>query len=225
MSVANLVAAFARRFLGQRAAFGLAYRSHRTPWDTNITPPELVRVVEGSGPEHLAPGRALDLGCGTGTNSLYLARHGWQVTGIDFIAAALAQARAKQARAGALPGAVEWRQGDVTRLEALDLRPGYDLIFDLGCFHGIPATSRAAYASGITRLAAPDATLLLYAFGPATGGGLGPAGLTRDALAAVFAPAWRIAQVEDGSGPGGRPSAWYWLRREAPPESGAHAVQ
>lgn len=200
-----------RRFLGQRAVFTLAYRSRRTPWDTNITPPELVRVVDGGGPEHLAPGRALDLGCGTGTNSLYLARHAWQVTGIDFIPAAIAQARAKQAGVGTLPGSVELLQGDVTRLDTLHLRPGYDLIFDLGCFHGIPVASRARYVAGIGRLAAPGATLLLYAFGAAPHAP-GPLGITPAQVVSTFAPAWRIERMEEGSGPAGRPSAWYWMR-------------
>ena len=200
-----------RRFLGQRAAFTLAYRNHRTPWDTNITPPELVRVVEGSGPEHLAPGRALDLGCGTGTNSLYLARHDWQVTGIDFFPTAITQAHAKQAQAGALAGSVELLQGDVTRLEALTLRPSYDLIFDLGCFHGIHVAARSRYVVGIGRLAAPGATLLLYAFGPAPHA-TGPIGITPAEVSATFAPGWRAERMEEGSGPAGRPSAWYWLR-------------
>lgn len=199
-----------RRFLGQQAVFTLAYRSRRTPWDTNITPPELVRVVEGSGPEHLAPGRALDLGCGTGTNSLYLARHGWQVTGVDFIPAAIAQARAKQAQAGTLAGSIELLQGDVTQLEALNLRSGYDLIFDLGCFHGIPTASRPRYVAGSGQLATPGATLLLYAFGSAHHAP-GPIGITPAEVAATFAPTWRIAHMEEGSGPAGRPSAWYWL--------------
>lgn len=45
-----------------------AYESGSPPWDTNITPPELVAEVEG--PQARTSGRALDLGCGTGTNSL-----------------------------------------------------------------------------------------------------------------------------------------------------------
>lgn len=38
---------------------------------------------------HLRPGRALDLGCGTGTNAMMLARHGWSVLGIDWSARAI----------------------------------------------------------------------------------------------------------------------------------------
>jgi 2-polyprenyl-3-methyl-5-hydroxy-6-metoxy-1,4-benzoquinol methylase len=77
--------------------FQQAYQSGDLPWDTNISPPELVEVVEGL--RALPAGRALDLGCGTGTNSLYLARHGWKVTGIDFVAAAIERAREKQSHA------------------------------------------------------------------------------------------------------------------------------
>ena len=204
-----------RRVLGQRWVFTLAYWNRRTPWDTNISPPELVRVVEGAGPEHLPPGRALDLVCGTGTNSLYLAHHGWQATGIDFIPAAIAQARAKQRQAGPLAGAVTFLRGDVTRLDALGLRPGYHLIFDLGCFHGIPAAGRARYVTGIARLAAPGARLLLYALGPTALAGR-PIGLTRDAVVSAFALNWSLERVEQGNNPDGRSAAWFWLRLRDP---------
>ncbi|NJL93940.1 MAG: methyltransferase domain-containing protein [Anaerolineae bacterium] len=79
----------------RRGFFWMRYLRGKTPWDTNITPPEVVRLVaEGRTP----PGRALDLGCGTGTNALYLARQGWQADGVDFIGQAVRAARRKAAR-------------------------------------------------------------------------------------------------------------------------------
>src|SRR4030088_2327032 len=61
----------------RRLWFGLWYwLPRRPPWDTGVTPPELERFM-GSHP----PGRALDLGCGTGTNVVYLTRHGWTAGG------------------------------------------------------------------------------------------------------------------------------------------------
>ena len=78
-------------------SFDLRYLLDQPPWDTEITPPEVVELVEGEGP---SPGRALDLGCGTGTNCVYLARHGWEVVGVDFSVLAIRPARRKARRAG-----------------------------------------------------------------------------------------------------------------------------
>ncbi|HET8841265.1 MAG TPA: class I SAM-dependent methyltransferase, partial [Ktedonobacteraceae bacterium] len=117
-----------------------AYEDGNPPWDTRITPPELVAQIEG--PQTRPAGRALDLGCGTGTNSLYLAGHGWDVTGIDFISSAIEQAREKQRGIGTLAGNVHFLVGDVTRLNALKLDTGYTLLFDLGCLHSIEASAR-----------------------------------------------------------------------------------
>ena len=52
---------------------------HRPPWDTGMSPPELMEFIETH-----EPGRAIDIGCGTGTNVITLAKAGWQVTGVEF---------------------------------------------------------------------------------------------------------------------------------------------
>lgn len=214
-----MAAARQRNF--RRWFFTLAYWRRRAPWDTGISPPELVRTVAGDGPERLPAGRALDLGCGTGTNCLYLARHGWEATGIDFAAPAVRRARRRLATAvaaGELSGSARFLRGDVTRLERLPLTGPYSLLFDLGCFHGLAPAQRTAYAAGITRLSAPEATLLLYAFAPATAEQTGGApGISQTELVATFAPAWRVQRIETGQGSRGRASAWYWLRRVQPP--------
>jgi methylase of polypeptide subunit release factors len=49
------------------------------PWDTGISPPELIDFINSN-----PPGKALDIGCGTGTNAIRLAKEGWRVTGVDF---------------------------------------------------------------------------------------------------------------------------------------------
>ncbi|HSR25684.1 MAG TPA: methyltransferase domain-containing protein [Candidatus Eisenbacteria bacterium] len=131
------------------------------PWDSGVPPRELRAVVEG--PAALAPGRALDLGCGTGTNAVYLARNGWEVTAIDVVGRPLRAARRKAEAAGVTPRFI---RGDVTRLSELGAGDGYGLVFDLGCFHGVPAGRRDAYAAGVTAAAAPGATFLLFGFAP-----------------------------------------------------------
>jgi SAM-dependent methyltransferase len=139
-----------------------AYRLGLTPWDTGVAPPELVALVEG--PDALRPGRALDLGCGTGAHAVYLARNGWQTTGVDLVGHAISTARRRAVAAGVDPTLIE---GDVTRLTHLGIGDGYDLIFDFGCYHSLyPMAMRDAYASNVTAVAAEDATLLLYGLVP-----------------------------------------------------------
>ena len=136
--------------------FRLAYLFGWKPWDTGVSPPELVELVEG--PKALKPGRAIDLGCGTGTNCKYLLENGWEVTGVDFVRRAIGVARRK------VPGA-KLLVGDVTKLAELGVAGPFDLILDIGCFHSIPDDRREAYVSETARAARPGGTLLMFAFG------------------------------------------------------------
>ncbi|MDE3167380.1 MAG: methyltransferase domain-containing protein [Acidobacteriota bacterium] len=104
-----------------RVLFTLAYLRGRAPWDTGVAPPELVAAVEG--PQALAPGRALDLGCGTGTTALYLARLGWRVTAVDAAPEGIARLRR------AAPD-VDARVADLERGEFAIEAGAFDLICD-----------------------------------------------------------------------------------------------
>jgi cyclopropane fatty-acyl-phospholipid synthase-like methyltransferase len=195
------------RITFSRFSFWLAYRRGFTPWDTGISPPELVAVVEGD--QALPPGKALDLGCGTGTNSIYLAQHGWDVSGVDFTARALERASQKAARAGVQ---VKFYRGDVTRLDKLPLRGPFDLLLDLGCFHGLTPQGRAEYARGVAALSKPGTLFLLYAFVPRKMRGR-MIGVAPDEVQAVFSPAFVCEQIDWGSDAPGTGSAWYTLHR------------
>jgi SAM-dependent methyltransferase len=164
-------------------------------WDTGVAPPELERFVSSH-----PSGRALDLGCGTGTNVVYLARHGWSAVGIDFAGRAIAKARRRAREAGV---SCTFVVGDVTRL---DVAGPFDLALDLGCLHSIPVAGRAGYAAGLARAVRSGGTYLLYAFAP------GPPtfGLLADDVRATFSSAFDVVGVAEGKG---RPSAWYTLVR------------
>ncbi len=204
-----------RRLKLDRLTFSLAYLRGRAPWDTGIAPPELREIVEGL--HALPPGCALDIGCGTGTTALYLARAGWRVTGLDFAAPAIRRARAKTRAAGSLPGAVTFLRADASRLEDRALDGPFTLLFDQGCLHGIPREKWPGYAQGVARHAAPDALFLLYAFGPRMLGAH-PLGITSDEVRDLFAPAFTVECAVPGTDTGrGFASSWYWLRRNATP--------
>ena len=86
-----------------RILYRLTYRLGKPRWDTGAPQPELEQLAQGR-----APGRALDLGCGTGTDVVYLAGHGWEATGIDFAPEAVAAAGRDGVIAADVQQQVEW---------------------------------------------------------------------------------------------------------------------
>jgi len=190
----------------QRIGYAIMYLGH-PPWDTGITPPEVMQFIA----THPA-GRALDLGCGTGTNAITLAQHGWKVTGIDFTGKAIRQARRTAQQIGL---EIEFKQGDVSMLAGV--KGPFDLVLDIGCFHSLPARSRERYASKLPQLLAEGGTFLLYAWMDEAGKygtGLGNSDLDL-LLEAAYGRVesqpgkhLRLVERQDGSERGARPSAW-----------------
>jgi SAM-dependent methyltransferase len=173
------------------------------PWDTGITPPELEAFIA----EH-APGNALDLGCGTGTNLLALARAGWQVTGVDFALRAVLEARRKMRRAG-YPALVS--VGDVTRFEP-ETGP-FDLILDIGCYHGIAVGGREAYRQNLGANLKPGGYFLLYGhISPA--GNAGGVGMREEEIG-LFAQRLALLKRDDSLDRWERQAVWLTFQKES----------
>jgi SAM-dependent methyltransferase len=108
------------------------------------------------------PGRALDAGCGTGTEAIWLAARGWQVTAVDITAAPLEQAAERAARAG-LGDRIDWVAADLVDWEPS--RP-----FDLVTTHyAHPATAQLDFYARIAAWVAPGGTLLIVGHAAADG--------------------------------------------------------
>ena len=178
------------------------------PWDNELPGDEL-RAEAARRP----PGRALDLGCGTGTQAVFLAQEGWQVTGVDGVPRALNAARERAAAAGV---EVDWVEADVGALDGLE--PGYDLLHDRGCFHDLPEATRAGYVRGASALAAPGAVLLLMAMSPHRR--IGPR-VEDGEIEERFGAAWTLVSRAPDTGPAPpgpmRHAPRYWYRLERRP--------
>ena len=181
----------------RRLFFSIWYY-RRPPWDTGISPPELIRYLD----DH-PPGRALDLGCGTGTNVITMAERGWQATGVDFARRAINTAKKKAHQAGV---EVDVFVDDITRLTRLD--GPYDLILDIGCYHSLPQKSRGAAIDNVKRLLASDGTYLMYAFCKGdTSSGTGLSYWDMEILSEYF----NLDKREEGMERDHRPSVWLWF--------------
>ena len=178
------------------------YLCGRTPWETGQTPFEVIEFIDTH-----SPGKALELGCGTGTHCLTLARHGWAVTGIDDVATAIRRASKKAAGHG-LP--VSFVHADVTR--PLSLGGHFDYALDIGCLFALDDHERRRYAANLARLLKPGACYMLYAWLPWVKNGK-PRGISPETVETVLGHGFARYRMTVGEEKG-RPSAWYWYRRK-----------
>ena len=179
----------------RRLFFSLAY--YKKPvWDTGTSPRELLSFIASHD-----PGKALDLGCGTGTNVITLAQAGWQVTGVDYISRAIRLAKRKAQENGV---EVELLQNDVTHLDAIS--DHFDLILDIGCFHSLSQVDHSRYIATINRLLVPLGTYLLYVFFKNHGEALKP-GVTKEDIIR-FSQVFKLVNRADGTERDIHRSAW-----------------
>ena len=168
--------------------YGLMYRLGFAPWERRDVADSWRPLLEG--PDAPVPGRALDLGCGSGRDAVYLAKRGWQVTAVDSAEQALASAKQRAAEEGVQ---VQWVTGDAGELARLGLEPGYDLIYDFGCIHGLSDSARRGAAAGLTQLAGPGATLLIAAFKAGRRIVL-PRGMNQEDVVALLGDGWDLGE-------------------------------
>ena len=187
--------------------YRLMYFLGMARWDLGMTPPEVEQAFQAGG---IPAGAALDLGCGTGTNVIYMAKQGRQAIGIDFVPAAIAKARVKAQQAGVAEHA-QFSVADVTRLAEMNL-PTCGFALDMGCFHGLKPEGQRRYAEGLAGILVPGGRYMLYTLDPRKQAGIS-FGMSFDQVPPIFAPWFDIDRTERGSF-WDRGSTWFWMKRK-----------
>ena len=185
--------------LKRRARFFQSYC--KSPlWDTHVSPPELFNFLMN----HPA-GKALDIGCGTGTNLITMAEKGWVVDGVEFIGKAVRAARRKIYGKN-LPIHI-YHTDFLTRTFPA---ASYDLILDMGCYHSLPDEDKRLYEEKVTKSLVHGGYYLLYGFLQTTA--------PRQAITSndlqILSTHLKLIRDERSLGVGDRPAAWLLFQRD-----------
>lgn len=184
-----------------------SYASGELPWDTGLPEPLLVEFVTSSG---VAPGRALEIGAGTGTNAIWLAERGFDVLGVDVSPLAVERARAK----------MNGRELSC-RFDALDFlaapppeRP-FHFVFDRGCFHVFDEPGEHTRFAACVAAALEPGGLWLSLIGSTEGPPreFGPPRRSAREIVLAIEPALEIVELRSAEFRGHDVKAWFCLSR------------
>jgi SAM-dependent methyltransferase len=173
------------------------YREGFLPWDTGKPSSELQSAYSRN---EIQPGRALELGCGTGTNSVWLAQQGFDVTGIDVAPLAVEQAEKRAQAAGVK---VHFAVADVLHLP--DLKGPFAFFFDRGCYHVIRRNAPGQYAPAVASQLASGGRGLILAGNAREPHDPGPPVVTEEQIRDELGMAFRILDLHEfrfDEGPG-----------------------
>ncbi len=135
--------------------YEITYRYFRAPWDIGPRE-ELVSLVESG---RINPCRAIDLGCGAGGNAIYLAQHGFEVTGVDYAGAAIEKSRARASEAGVQANFIV---DDLTNLQHISGK--FTFLLDYGVLDDLRPRQREPYLRNLLSLTHPGSHYLLLGF-------------------------------------------------------------
>ena len=193
--------------------FQKRYASGDTPWDIGKPDFNLIETVTARA---IGPCKALDIGCGTGDNSIWLAQQNFQVVGVDISETAIQKAgdKAAQAQVSSTFRVIDFLTGNIAG-------GPFGFIFDRGCFHTVnSAEERQAFAAKVAAHLGKDGlwlSLVGSADEPRQGPGP-PRRTARDIVNAVE-PHFEILSLvasHFGSNRPDPPKAWACLMRKRP---------
>ncbi len=188
------------------------YESGSVPWDQVDPPPEVIELAS-----RIPAGYALDMGCGYGRASIYLAHKDWMVDGVDFVSQAVIGASERATRAG-VADRVHFYESAVTNLGFLS--GGYDLVLDVGCAHGLTEEELRQYHQEVLQLMKPGGIFLLFAHLNEESTPTDERNwLDESTVKSIFSNGFKLEKEELGQTQVNNQapwrSAWFWYRKEA----------
>ena len=187
----------------------------KPPWDIGKPQPPFVEAASA------ITGSILDTGCGTGENALFFAERGHKVTGIDFLAKPIAEAKEKAQQRGL--------QANFLVMDALALSQIpqlFDSVIDCGLFHVFSDDDRRKYVGELASVVKPAGGLFLLCFSDKEPPGDGPRRVTRPEIFDTFSNGWKVESIresrfevrpelEDMHFSEGGPFAWFCVIRRS----------
>jgi len=165
--------------------FAGMYAEGIPPWQIDRPQPEVLQLIEQGKFE--SP--VLDLGCGTGDNTIELARHGLVVKGLDAVTEALERARKKMEQAG-LKQSPEFVLADALRLAESGLKAR--TVLDCALFHTFSDEERKDYIRGLEAVLSPGGRLHILSFSELETRQPGPRRLSLLEITESFEAGWRV---------------------------------
>ena len=165
--------------------FSGMYAEGIPPWQIDRPQPEVLQLIEQGKFESLV----LDLGCGTGDNTIELARHGLVVKGLDAVPEALERARKKTEQAG-LKQSPEFVLGDALRLAESGVKAR--TVLDCALFHTFSDEERKEYIRGLEAVLSPGGRLHILSFSELETRQPGPRRLSLSEITGSFGAGWRL---------------------------------
>ncbi len=158
------------------------------PWFNPELDEDLEKALDELG---LRGGSALDLGTGPGTQSMRLARRGFDVTATDISEAAIRLAREKARKQGI---EIIWVQDDIldTRLDRQ-----FDFVFDRGCFHVLDPERRGDYVRVVSNLLKTGGYVFLKCFSRLQPGEEGPYRFTPEQNQEIFGSRLNVLSIKE----------------------------
>jgi len=156
------------------------------PWDIGRPQKEYIQLEQAGE----IVGSVLDVGCGTGENALYLAGHGHEVWGIDFIPTAIQKAQEKAAQ--------RHLTATFLVLNALELHTFgrmFDTVIDSGLFHVLGDEERPLFVDNLATVMERGGTYFMLCFSELEPGDYGPRRVTQAEIKKSFQDGWRINYI------------------------------
>lgn len=176
--------------------FEIWYRFGTPPWIIDHAQSDLMGAAENG--EVRGP-TVLDVGCGDGNNSIYLAGRGFDVTGIDVSAKAI-----KLAKQNALKANVDVTFIDLDALDIGTLGKKFDTVIDFALFHNLEGDSRKRYVRALSDVCVSKGQFLMMCLGDVAGEydvyphRFGPQPSSQDDIRASFSEGWEIEWIRMG---------------------------
>ena len=167
------------------------YQDNLTPWDLGGPAVPLVDFL--ASPQAPVTGKVVVPGCGRGHDALYLAEHGFEVTGLDFAPSAVEYCR-QEAHARGLADRAHFEQHDLFRLPP-SFNASFDYAVEHTCFCAIDPALRPHYARVIHDILKPGGKLWAIFWAHNREGGP-PYRTSAGEVRRLFSPLFEIEQLE-----------------------------